>query len=310
MNVEPEKLCISCMRPIPAGSEEKCPLCGFRISSYRPEDGQLEPDTLFESRYHVGAAYLTDGMFTSYSAYDKIMNRRVLLRVYSDIDEGYERFSRRGRFLDTYKRLAVMGMVSFPTVYTCRTCGQGAYAVCEYVSESTLSQEIAKTGRMDFEGAKSLLLPVIVTLKLMHDERLVHGCVCAEAVRRKDKTMVLCDASGSAGDKFAADDVKDFLRLLVGVMYGSRTPVPTEFIAGAFSKANELSLPPDALECITAAFDPSGIEITSDYVLRKLYHCGEIALGIKKTPPKPPESVLSFAVSEGVKVKGLITSLS
>ena len=308
MNKEPENYCISCMQVI--GAEEKCPFCGFNRKTYIAADGIMQPDTLFESRYHVGAAYMNDEMFVSYSAYDKIMKRRVVLRVFGDGSTDYEHFSRRGRFLDTYKRLALMDMVSFPKVYTCRTFGDGAYAVCEYVSEMKLSQEIARNGRMSFDDAKSLLLPVIVTLKLMHDERLVHGCVSADTVRRKDKTMLLCDASGSACDKFAADDVREFLRLFVAVMYGSPTPVPLEFIKGAFTANNELSLPADALECFVTAFDSSGIEATSDYVLRKLYHCGDIALGVKKQPAKPPESVISYAVSEGVKVKGLITSLT
>lgn len=309
MNKEPENYCISCMQRIPQGTEECCPFCGFRKSSYAPDEGLLAPDTLFESRYHVGAAYLTDGTFTSYAAFDKIMKRRVVLRVFNGGEPGYEHFKSRGRFLDTYKKLAEMGMVSFPVVYTCKSCEEGAYAVCEYVSDITLSHEISELGRLDFEGAKSLLLPVIVTLKLMHDERFVHGCVCAEAVRKKDKTMVLCDASGSAGNKFAADDVREFLRMFVAVMYGSAVPVPTEFIAGAFSARNELSLPQEALDCIAAAFE-SGREITADIVLRRLYHCGDIALGIKKEPVRPPESIISYAVSEGVKVKGLLTSLT
>ncbi|MBQ9460722.1 MAG: hypothetical protein IJU51_02225 [Clostridia bacterium] len=308
MNTEPEKYCISCMQSI--GAEEQCPFCGFKRSSYVADVGVMKPDTLFESRYHVGAAYMNDGVFTSYSAYDNIMKRRVVLRVFSDGSTDYEHYSRKGRFQDTYKRLALMDMVSFPKVYTCKAFEGGAYAVCEYVSEIRLSQEIAKNGKMSFEDAKSLLLPVIVTLKLMHDERLVHGCVCADAVRRKDKTVLLCDASGSAGNKFAADDVREFLRLFVAVMYGSPTPVPLEFIKGAFTARNELSLPPDALECFVTAFDSGGIEATSDFVLRKLYHCSDIALGVKKQPAKPPESVISYAVSQGVAVKGLITSLT
>ena len=291
------------------GAEDICPFCGFKRSGYTAPIGLMKPDTLFESRYHVGAVRMSDGVFSSYSAYDKIMKRRVTLRVFGDGNTDYEHFSRRGRFLDTYKKLALMDMVSFPKVYTCKAFESGAYAVCEYVSETTLAKEIAGNGRMSFEDAKSLLLPVIVTLKLMHDERLVHGCVSAEAVRRRDKTLVLCDASGSAADKFAADDVREFLRLFVGVMYGSPTPVPLEFIKGAFTSRNELSLPDDALECFVTAFGSSEVEATSDFVLRKLYHCSDIALGVKRQPAKPPESVISYAVSEGVKVKGLITSL-
>ena len=317
MNV-PENLCISCMRSIPHDTEMHCPYCGFNGKSYQAQEGLLKPATLFENRYHVGAAYLREKIFTSgssdttfasYSAYDTIMRRRVVLRVFREKSTGFEHYTRCGRFTDTFKRLALLGIASYPAVYTCKTFDGGAYAVCEYVSDTTFTHEIAQRGRTGFEEAKALLLPVIVTLKLMHDERLIHGCVCADAVRRRGKDITLCDASTAACEKTAADDVRDFLRLLVAVMYGSISPVPREFITGTFLARNENKLPDDALQCIRSAFD-GGMEVTSEEVLRSVYRCGSIELGMKKKVPSTPGWLIKYARVEGVKIKGLITSLS
>lgn len=305
--------CIYCMTEIPEETKECCPCCGAARSNYKPPEGLLRPESLLCGRYYIGRASRSDSSGVTYLAYDTVMSRRVSLRQLTDFgSDSYRKYDHKERFLYTYRTLAQIDVSSLPVVYTCNVQGEVVYAVSEYISEHTLGAYISDTGRKSYEAAKNLMLPIIVALKLMHEKGICHGNVRLVNIRRTDKTLVLCDAAGTAGasgEKSFSDDIRDFLRCFVSVLGGYPVMADEQTVNELLLK-NEPGLPDEALECIRLAFENEKTNITADIILRAVYKCTDIALGRKSEEKKePPKELLELASRSGVAVTRLITSL-
>ncbi len=305
--------CIYCMTEIPEQAKECCPYCTGSRSSYKSPEGMIEPESLFCGRYYMGRAYRSDSSGVSYIGYDTVMNRRVSVRQLVNFgDESYRKYEHKEKFLYTYKTLARIDISSLPAVYTCNIRDNIVYAVSEYTGGRPLGAYISDTGNKSYEAAKSLLLPVIVALKLMHEKNICHGNVKLVNIRKTDKTTVLCEASGiggASGEKTFADDIRDFLRCFVSVLAGSPVMADEQTINDILLN-NGAELPDEALECIRLAFEDNKTSVSADVILRAVYKCRDIAVGRKNDEPKaPPAELIKLAETSGVEIKSLTTSL-
>lgn len=320
-------ICISCMNEIPEESKNCCPYCGFCRADYQVNDGMLQPETIFENRYYIGRAYKTDPAGTSYTVFDTVMGRKAVLRRMSGGSEGasssvqgvepnFKLYERREKFLAAYRKLAAIEVSSLPLVYTCQTNNNTAYAVSEYISDITLPMFSEQTGGKTFEGAKKYLLSIIVALKLLHDNGIVHGQLTPECIRKTDKTLVLCDigaVNSSEEDKIPspAEDIKAFLLIFISMMYGSPVMADAGIINKSFLSKNELELPDDVIKYIFNVFNNSeNTEITANKVLELFYHSSDIAVLRPRTVPSVPEYLIDTAQEAGVTVTQLLTSLT
>lgn len=318
--------CISCLNEIPEENKDQCPYCGFIRSSYLPDEGTLQPETWFENRYYIGKAYRTDAGGASYVVYDRMMGRKAVLRQlnagnagYGDglagVEPNFRLYERRERFLHTYRKLAGLEISSLPLVYTCKAQDRGAYAVSEYISETTLEAYIAQSGGKTFEGACHLMLPVIVALKLMHDRGICHGALEPRCIRKTDKTLVLCDADGTVPPAGAENDpvkadIRAFLQIFVAMMYGSPQMAEPDMFTAEYSRQNELKLPDDVMHYLYDVFNHTpDIAVTADRVLEVFYHSGDVAV----LPPRPvhtvPACFAEAAEQAGVTLSQVLTSL-
>lgn len=314
------------MNEIPEESKECCPYCGFSRSGYTAGEKMLQPESVFENRYYIGRAYKSDPAGTSYIVLDMIMSRKAVLRRMTGGGEGvaapeqgvepnFKLYERREKFLSAYKKLASIDVSSLPVIYTCKSSGATAYAVAEYISEVTLPVFSEQTGGKTFEGAKKHLLPILVALKLLHDNGIVHGQLTPESIRKTDKTFVLCDiaAVNSADDGkncTAEDDIKAFLLIFISMMYGSPVMAEKSIINDEFRSANELELPDEVMNYIYDVFNNGeNTVISADKALEILYHSTDIAVLRPKAVPMVPQYLLDTANQAGVQVTQLLTSL-
>lgn len=291
--------CQSCKKELPAVQKGVCPYCGFQNSDQSAE-------FVFARRYVIREIFNGSRNGISYRGFDTVMGRAVQVRRFltaeTAAEEGtnaYRQYERREKFMDTYRKLASLEVSSLPTVYTFKADGTGAYAVCSYEPSRTLAQSLAQSGVKSYADTKSLLLPVIVALKVMHDKKVCHGNVSLHSIRQTEKTTLLCDASGGT-DSLA--DIRAFLMVFLSVLCGK-----TMSEEGGFGS---LMLPEELQDCLREAFC-SEEGLTADKLLDTLYHCGEVAVGKPApAPAPPPSSLLALAESCQVKVTTLITSLT
>ena len=316
--------CIGCMNEIPEESKECCPFCGFVRSSYQPGDGLLAPEACMDQRYIIGRALRTDDSGTSYLAWDTVMDRRVIFRQLAvsaaqkpaaQTEFDFKRYERRERFVITYQRLALLDVSSLPSVYTCRAQGEDAYAVWEYVSGMTLADFLLQAGPQPFETVKSQLLPIIVALKLMHDQHIFHGNLDAGCIYLTDKTLLLCDVTGIAGiaseEKAEKADALAFVRILVAMLFGK--PSVEELPSGAELEQliRSRGVPEETTSYLCGVLkNDVAAAVTADQLLERVYQCsGGIAVGKPRTVPLPPQYLLDMAQAAGVTVTQLVTSL-
>lgn len=312
------------MNEISEDNKACCPFCGFSRAGYNPPEGALQPEDFFENRYYVGRAYKNDPAGTSYIVLDTVMGRKSVLRLMSDgskgssahrqkAEAGFRLYERREKFLSAYKKIAATEVSALPVIYTCNTTASTAYAVCEFISDITLPMFLEQTGGKTFEGAKKYLLSVIVALKLLHDNGIVHGQLTPDCIRKTDKTFVLCDigaVSSSEKELLPEADIKAFLLIFISTMYGSPFMADASIINKGFLSKNELELPEEAIKYIFDVFNGGGdTEISAGKILEVFYHSSSIAVLRPKTVPAVSNQLLETVQKSGVPVTQLITSL-
>ena len=312
-------LCISCMNEISEENKESCPFCGFSRSSYRAGDGLLLPESIFDERYYIGRAYNGDRYGISYLVYDTVMKRKAVLRqLFSSgapwEGDGEGDFSRHRlcqTFVESYQRLAGLKLSSLPKVYTCRPYEKWAYAVTGYVSSETLADKIAAGGAMDYEEAKSLMLPVLTALAVLHGHGLAHGSLTPRTIFMSERTPVVCDISGVALDRRTeAYDIRHFLQIFLSVMCGSPEMIHMKSMPQSFFENNALGLPDDVLNVMSGIMQGTDPHPDACAVLRVIYGTDRLAPQPPPPSPKPPpRELVDLAAQKSVAVTRLITSI-
>ena len=207
--------CQSCKRELPAVQKGVCPYCGF-------QNGSRETEFVFARRYVIRETFNGDRYGISYRGFDAVMGRAIQVRRFLAADgtptEGesaYQRYERREKFMDVYRKLAALEVSSLPMIYTFKAEGMGAYAVFAYEPGRNLAEMLAQTGVRSYAETKELMLPVIVALKVMHDKQVCHGNVSLESICQTGKTTMLYDAMGGTD---AAADIRAFLMVFENML--------------------------------------------------------------------------------------------
>ncbi len=295
----------------------------------------LKPGSYLNNRYYIGAAVEFDPYGVSYNAFDAVMKRRVVIRqlllqnmVPTDPskifdDSVFYDSVQADRFFYTYRQLADMKVSSLPKIYTYSRYGNVIYAVTKQVPDLTLSAYIHNAGAKTFEGAKKLLLPLIIAIKLLHDRRIPHGQLNMTSIRKTDNGLILFDIPGAynaegtvafdtagAADPFVSD-LKNFLLIFISVLYGADKNVDPSIINRDMLSRSEPVLPDDVKNYIYSVFNSGNeVELTARRILDVIFKCGEIAVGQKQQIANtPPQYLLDSARDHGVSITKLITSL-
>lgn len=190
-----DKLCMGCMNPLPEGRTE-CGICGYPVSGENPS-GYLPVNTVLSDRYVVGRVLRAGGDAAQYIGFDRVLKGTILIREFlpdtlcERAEDGTVRIIAgcEHTFADhldkfrTHAR-ALARLRDLPAVqptYDIFEQNDTAYTVSEHCEGITLEQRLQQLGgRMSWDEARPLLMPVMASLVSMHSAGLVHLGICAE----------------------------------------------------------------------------------------------------------------------------------
>jgi serine/threonine protein kinase len=185
-----ERICYGCFRE---KSGTVCPYCGFNPEAHEHPFLALPIGTILAGRYLTGKVLGMGGFGITYLGFDMTLEIKVAIKEYmpsgiatrhtdhyslslvSTNDEGSYN-SGVDRFLDEARILAKLKDV--PNIVSVQNYfkeNNTAYFVMDYVDGVSLKEFVARQGgRIPFEQAKTILLPVMESLSQVHAQSLLH----------------------------------------------------------------------------------------------------------------------------------------
>lgn len=188
--INSEHLCMGCMKEI--GEETQCPYCGFHVDTMQIAP-YLGVRSVVANRYLVGKLTEYNGDGATYIAWDINEKKPVTIREYlpdalctrrigekevtvmSGCEMAYTECM--SDFVELWRKLTRMsGLSALVNVYDVLEENGTAYAICEYVKSVTLRDYLLrlKTGYIPWERARSLFMPVLSTLGMLHNAGIIH----------------------------------------------------------------------------------------------------------------------------------------
>ncbi len=189
--MNPNTLCVGCMDD--DSGEPICPKCGRAFDLAPKNTLQLRPRTLLHDQYLIGRALGHGGFGITYLAWDTGLEARLAIKEYmpngvagrasnetkvlayseatqQEFNWGLDRFLEEARVLKKFN--SHPGIVSVDTIF--RDNGT-AYLVMEYLDGMTFEEFLNRRGgKITFETALRVMLPVLDALSAVHAEGILH----------------------------------------------------------------------------------------------------------------------------------------
>lgn len=189
------RLCPGCMKD--NEGKEVCGLCGFDSSKGNPPD-KLPLRFVIRNRYFVGKVLFSDNETTVYLGFDSIENKPVNIKEYYPAGIAQRNpdktvfVPREAQFafneglmdyIAVNKKFIGFPLMSLPATYAVFEENSTAYAICDTVDGITLRSFLARNGGiLKWEQVRPLILPLIDTVKALHDMSVIHGDISPETV--------------------------------------------------------------------------------------------------------------------------------
>lgn len=185
------KRCMGCMRLIDDNAVI-CPYCSYNQSEKKENENFLSAGTVLAGRYIIGKALGSGGFGITYIAWDSMLEQTVAIKEFfpsafvSRTQNGVsvrlsdpkmlEQFETgRRKAIDESRCLARLGDVESVTdVYDCIEENNTAYIIMEFLDGITLKQRLEERGKLTFEEAMKIIMPVINSLAKVHEQNLIH----------------------------------------------------------------------------------------------------------------------------------------
>ena len=190
-----DRLCPGCMND--NGSEKICSVCGYDMSSQNDKNC-LPVKFLLSERYFVGKALSQSTEGITYLAWDNSSDTAVHIKEYYpkgisvrnpdktvSVITGNEFVFNEGLidFIEINKRLIATELQAVIPVLTVFEENGTAYAVTPVISVITLQSFLDRNGgSLRWEQARPLFLPLIDTVKGLHEMGIIHGGISPETV--------------------------------------------------------------------------------------------------------------------------------
>nr|WP_296265369.1 hypothetical protein [uncultured Merdimonas sp.] len=160
--------CVFCMEEI---KEEGavCPACHKGIWEYDWKEEWLEPYTILQEKYLVGAVSMAGSDFVRYIGYDLVLEQKVWLRVYSK-NSWEEKGEKEARLL-----FGKFDLPGIPGVRDYFESEESGYMITEYLNGQTLRNYCKKNARMTQAKAESLWGSLLEGLERIHALGLITG---------------------------------------------------------------------------------------------------------------------------------------
>lgn len=190
-----DKLCPGCMND--NGGEQTCSFCGYNDAQKNDAD-KLSVRFWLAERYMVGKVLAVSSEGVVYLAWDNIENTPVTVKEYFpagiahrnedlsvSMDVNYKFAYNEGlmAFMELNKKLMSLELPSLIPVLDVFEENGTAYVVNASVAGITLASFLERNGGvLKWEQIRPLLLPLIDTVKGLHDERIIHGGISPETI--------------------------------------------------------------------------------------------------------------------------------
>lgn len=193
--IDIDRLCPGCMND--NGGEKICSICGYDMSS-KNDNSYLPTKFLLSERYVIGKALSISAEGITYIAWDIAAERPVHIKEYFPKDisvrnpdktvsvvSGNEFYFNEGLmdFIEINKKLIATELQSIIPVLTVFEENGTVYASTPIISGITLNSFLDKNGgSLRWEQARPLFLPLIDTLKGLHELGIIHGGISPETI--------------------------------------------------------------------------------------------------------------------------------
>ena len=184
------ELCMNCFSV--KGQYEVCPYCGYVEGTPPAQPHYLTPGTILGNHFIVGTAVGFGGFGITYKCFDTTLGVVVAIKEFypmglvnrspgesrvgllsGDKQEQYKQQLKR--FLLEAQSVAQFGKAKdIVNVYDFFEENQTAYIVMEYIEGLTLEQYIQTNGVLSPSEMLELLLPLLHSLKKIHEKGLIH----------------------------------------------------------------------------------------------------------------------------------------
>ncbi len=190
-----DRLCPGCMND--NGGEKICSICGYDASEAN-DSSYLPIKFLLSERYVIGKALSVNAEGITYIAWDNASDTAVNIKEYFpkgisvrnpdktvSVISGSEFYFNEGLmdFIEINKKLIATELQAIVPVLTVFEENGTVYAVTPIISGITLARFLDKNGgSLRWEQARPLFLPLIDTLKGLHEINVIHGGISPETI--------------------------------------------------------------------------------------------------------------------------------
>lgn len=214
--LELEKLCMGCMLERDS-KESVCPDCGYEEGADPDSPLFLPPRTILEDKYLIGRVLGQGGFGITYLAWDINLNVKLAIKEFfpqdlasraaghsqvsaysgnkgSQYEYGLDKFLQEARTLAQFE-----GHPNIVSVRDFFKANGTAYFVMSYVEGMTLKQHLANSGgKLSFDKAKNIILPVTDALKEVHAVNILHRDISPDNIFINNKGQIILIDFGAA----------------------------------------------------------------------------------------------------------------
>lgn len=165
--------CVFCMHEIDE-ENQLCPVCGRGIWEYEWEENWLEPETVLQERYYIGAVMGKGHSSVTYLGYDLTLEQKVVIKEYAPIIWEQKKQEEAAKIFGAFQ---VQGLVMEKDYFT---DGQKGYIITEYLEGTDLCCYLKKQGKIAYEDAVELLKPAMAGVTFLHSIGMIHGAICPQ----------------------------------------------------------------------------------------------------------------------------------
>ncbi len=190
-----DRMCPNCMND--TGGEKICSICGYDTTS-KNQNFCLPVKFFLSERYVIGKALSVCSENITYIAWDNASDSAVQVKEYFPggiaarnpdktvtVVSGKEFYFNEGLidFIEINKKFIATELQSVVPVITVFEENGTVYAVSPVISSITLQNFLDRNGgSLRWEQARPLFLPLIDTLKSLHEMGIVHGGISPETI--------------------------------------------------------------------------------------------------------------------------------
>ena len=209
-------ICFNCMKITDNGATV-CKHCGAVVGEKQvSEVSSLKIGTVLHGRYLVGKKLGQGGFGITYMGFDLVLSCRVAIKEYyprNDVSRDNNKSSEliwqtKNDYLTGCKNILreaqkLAKVNSVPNIVRVQDTfeeNKTAYIIMDFIEGITLKDKIKKEGTMPFEKVMQLLKPMIIGLKSLHENDIIHRDISPDNIMITSKNEPYLLDMGAAKD--------------------------------------------------------------------------------------------------------------